>query len=139
MSTRAERLTQYLWRNQNAQFQYGSHDCALFVCRWVDGELNYGLTEKLREYIGSRAMAAVLRSLRKVGGYERAVTESIGHSPSYGNDIEPGAIAVFLQDDHTEALGVASRRLVHCPGREALMSLAATRIRCHWNLECLRQ
>lgn len=140
-STRTQRLVEYLWKNQRKEFRYGDHDCRIFAARWIDGELGTNYMERCKRFIVEmRGLAATLRAVERVGGYCEAISAVTGVKPSTEIGWSPGDIAVFRQEDGSEALGILSSRLVHCPGKHGLISLGVeNRVIWHWSLECLRQ
>ncbi len=136
--TRLEALTDYLWRHQRVPFEYGRHDCRTFACRWVDSQLDTNYLLRVEAHIRSKGLRQVLGTLRNVGGYMAMCAEIVGKLPSDDSAHKPGDVAIFLQADNTETLGIVSSRLVHAPGQEGLVAFGADRIRCYWSLECLK-
>lgn len=137
--TRIERLVDYLWNNQRRQFRLGRHDCGLFATRWVDTELDTDYTRAVEVAVRREGLAKTMQRLRLPGAYAELVSGFAGRGPATDLLWSPGDVALFTQADGTETLGVASKRLVHAPGAESLVSFDASRITGYWSLECLRQ
>jgi hypothetical protein len=135
---RLERLVSYLWQQQHKPFQYGVHDCGIFVTKWVDKELGTGWSKALALKSQGNDFGKLLRRVRNPSGYRDFVIEFTGKEPLMTMDWTPGDVALFMQDS-VETLGLAASRLVYAPGVHGLMGFDASRIVCFWRLECLQQ
>lgn len=134
-----QRLVSYLWKHQNVPFQYGKNDCRTFASRWVDSELGTEYEKLGALLVRQRGLARAIHSARNPGGYAAMITEVTGVSPVVGLGWNCGDVAVFIQDNGLETLGVTSKRLVHAPGIHGLISFDASKIQCYWSLECLKR
>ncbi len=132
-----ERFTQYLWQHQYIPFQYGVHDCSLFVCGWVDKELGTGYLRLLSDMSRGTGLSKLIRRISVPGGYAALVNEVTGKIGALGEG-KLGDVAVFRQPCGTETLGIQSHRLVHVPGKNGLTAFGSHLITHHWSLECLR-
>ncbi len=137
-STLSDRLLQYLWKHQRTNFQYGYHDCGTFTCGWVDSELGTDYVNALRAKCRSGGLVKYLHRIATSGGYAEIVKEFCGldGNPGIG---KPGDIAIFVQPDGRQTLGVQTVRLIHIPAEEGLAAFDTGRIIVHWSLECLKQ
>lgn len=139
LRTRVERLCDYLWINQRREFAFGIHDCGLFTVRWIDRELGTGYERCMREHVHRAGLTRTLAHLRNAGAYRELVTLLTGGVQPSAEPPHPGDVAVFVSDTHLESLGLMSTRLVHAPGAEGVVSFDASRVLCHWSLECLKR
>jgi hypothetical protein len=137
--TRLQKLVEYLWKHQNVPFAYGSHDCGTFTAGWVDMELGTDYTGTVQGIIKRQSLRKVLGTVRNPGGYRALVEHLTGQNAIVTDtDWHAGDIAIFMQDERVETLGVTSKRLIHAPGVHGLVSFDASRIICYWRLEWLK-
>lgn len=124
------RLSEYIQSRVNTPFQWGEHDCSLFVLDCADVQLGSSYADDWR---GSYSTAiGAKRKLTENGDYE-------GILDSYGFVKKPVALAqrgdlAFMDGDM--AMGIVVGDTVVSTGMDGLVSLPITNAIHVWGLPC---
>jgi len=114
------------------KFEYGTHDCFLFVCDIVKNMTGKDYASKYRY----KNEFGALRLIKKLGGFDRAMIKIFGelHPPwsaVYGSPVLVGR-AITEQDSVGAALGIFDGSQVVCLSDDGLIDVPVLACRGCW-------
>lgn len=126
-----DRLWSAVAEFERTPFEYGRHDCCVFVARVLD-ELNVGANylERIRKQYKDEASARAL--IARSGGLRGAVSEFLGepNPPAFAR--RGDAVLVKLQD--RELVGICLGNEVACAG-DGLVFYSMQLAACCWRVD----
>lgn len=122
-----------LWRTvknyEHTPFQYGKHDCCLFVARCIDS-ITYSSLARTMNYGDERGAVCFLR---QEGGLINAVTRRLG-TPINGINARRGDVCL-VQCDSSDGLGVCMGSTIAVAAEDGLVFYPLRQSKKVWRVD----
>lgn len=119
---------------QSREFQWGMHDCTLFVAKVVDAMTDGDYAQRITRDLPHTTEAETLRLIEQYGGLRKLVSRYLSQEIPYGWAQE-GDVVLLRDAEGHEVLGICEGVQAICAFKTGVAPLSMARAICAWRIE----